>query len=279
MNDQQAQLRLHELGHFLRTRRDRLTPERVGLPRGERRRAPGLRRAEVAHLAGVSVDWYTWLEQGRPILASEQVLERLVTALHLDPDERVHLFLLARQQVPPTRDSARVIVSPTLQRFLDQQGQSPAVTTDARWNVVAWNTAACVVFGDYNQMTSRERNTVWRLFTTPAYRQIFVDWESYARRVLAQFRASSSRFFGDPQITDLIHDLMLCSAEFRAWWPDHEVLNSPEEHKALVHPYAGVLLFDRLTFQVFEVPDLTVTVYLASDKTDTAQKLAKILNQ
>ena len=279
MVNQQEQLRLQELGDFLRTRRARLTPEYVGFPRGARRRSPGLRRAEVAQLAHVSVDWYTWLEQGRSIVASIQVLESLVTALHLDADERVHLFFLARQQPPPERASDLAIVSPTLQRFLDQQGQSPALVSDARWDVLAWNDAACVVFGDFGQMTSRERNNVWRLFAVPSYRRLFFDWEEHARHVLAQFRASSSRFLGDPHMTELIHDLMLTSPEFRAWWPDHEVMGTPEGQKALNHSQAGSLLFDRLTFQVFDAPDLKVTVYTASEETDTAQKLSQMLNQ
>ena len=279
MVSQQEQLRLQELGDFLRTRRARLAPEYVGLPRGSRRRSSGLRRVEVAQLAGVSVDWYTWLEQGRPITASTQVLESLAQALRLDADERVHLFLLARQQPPPERVSDLVIVSPTLQRFLDQQDQSPSLVTDARWDVLAWNDAACVVFGDFRQMTSRERNNVWRLFAVPSYRLLFVDWEGHARRVLAQFRASSSRFLGDPQVTQLIHDLTLSSPEFRAWWPDHEVISAPEGQKTLNHPQAGSLLFDRLTFQVFEAPDLKVTIYTASENTDTSQKLSQLLNQ
>jgi len=127
MGREQQDQRLQELGDFLRTRRARLAPEDVGLPRGSRRRAPGLRRAEVAHLAGVSVDWYTWLEQARPITVSTQVLESLVQALHLHAHERDHLFFLAHQQPPPARAMEPETVSPTLQRFLDHQGLSPSL--------------------------------------------------------------------------------------------------------------------------------------------------------
>jgi transcriptional regulator with XRE-family HTH domain len=233
----------------------------------------------VAQLAGVSVDWYTWLEQGRPIMASREVLESLVQALRLDADERIYLFLLARQQPPPKRASDPVSVSPTLQHFLNQQNQSPALVTDERWNVVAWNDVACIVFGDFGQMTSRERNTVWRFFTMPSYRHLFVDWEGHARHILAQFRASSSRFLGDPQVTVLIHDLMLSSPEFRACWPNHEVVGTPEGHKVLNHPQAGSLQFDRLTFQILDAPDLRVSIYTASEQTETAQKLSQLLKQ
>src|SRR5262249_42952772 len=144
---EQEHQRLQELGDFLRTRRARLVPEDVGLPRGSRRRAPGLRRAEVAQLSGVSVDWYTWLEQGRPISVSTQVLESLVSALHLNANEREHLFLLAHQQPPPARAIEPETVSATLQRFLDHQGLSPAFVLGRRWDVVAWNDTARVVLG------------------------------------------------------------------------------------------------------------------------------------
>ena len=139
--EQQSQ-RLQELGDFLRTRRARMAPEDIGLPRGSRRRAPGLRRAEVAQLAGVSVDWYTWLEQGRPITVSTQVLERIVQALRLNANERDHLFFLAHQQPSPARVVETETVSPTLQHFLDQQRLSPAFVLGRRWDVIAWNDAA-----------------------------------------------------------------------------------------------------------------------------------------
>ncbi|GHO85965.1 helix-turn-helix transcriptional regulator [Dictyobacter formicarum] len=279
MAREQEDQRLQELGDFLRTRRNRIAPEDVGLPRGSRRRAPGLRRAEVAQLASVSVDWYTWLEQGRPISVSTQVLESLVQALHLNADERAHLFFLAHQQPPPARAMEPETVSPALQHFLDHQGLSPAFVTGRRWDVVAWNEAARIVFGDYEQMTSHERNTVWRLFTSPMHRQLLVDWEGHARRLLAQFRATCGRYPADPWLTELIHDLMIASPEFRAWWPDHEVLIASEGHKTFNHPQVGYLVFELVTFQVFDAPDLTVTVYIPLDEADTPAKISQLLSE
>src|SRR5579875_920089 len=145
---QQQKYRLHELADFLRTRRARLKPEVMGLPRGGRRKTPGLRRAEVAQLVGVSVDWYTWLEQGRPITPSIQVLERLCQTLRLDTDERNHLFLLAHQQPPPTLVPEAEVVSPALQHFLDQFGPRPAFVVGRRWDVLARNNAGSALFGD-----------------------------------------------------------------------------------------------------------------------------------
>jgi transcriptional regulator with XRE-family HTH domain len=280
LKPQQQEYRLQELGDFLRTRRARLTPEDVGLPRGSRRKTPGLRRAEVAQLVGVSVDWYTWLEQGRSITPSTQVLERLVQTLRLDANERTHLFLLAQQQAPPALLQEPEVVSPALQHFLDQFGTRPAFVSGRRWDVLAWNDAGCAVFGDYRRRTApRERNTIWGIFTNPLARQVIVDWEEDARYLLAQFRSSCGRYPGDAQLTELVHDLMLCSPEFRAWWPDHEVQSGQEGRKTLNHPQVGYLLFERLTFQVFDTPDLKVTVYTPLQEADTPHKLEQLLEQ
>jgi transcriptional regulator with XRE-family HTH domain len=280
LKPQQQDHRLHELGDFLRTRRARLTPEEVGLPKGTRRKTPGLRRAEVAQLVGVSVDWYTWLEQGRSITPSTQVLERLVQALRLDANERTHLFLLAQQQAPLALVLETEIVSPALQHFLDQFGTRPAFISGRRWDVLAWNDAGCAVFGDYRRMTApRERNTIWGIFTNPVSRQFVVNWEEDARQLLAQFRSSCGRYPGDAQLMELIHDLQLHSPEFRAWWPDHEVRSGQEGRKTLNHPQVGSLLFERLTFQVFDTPDLKITVYTPLEEADTPRKVDLLLEQ
>jgi transcriptional regulator with XRE-family HTH domain len=276
---QQHAYRLQELGDFLRTRRARLTPEEVGLPRGSRRKTPGLRRAEVAQMVGVSVDWYTWLEQGRSITPSTQVVERLAQTLRLDANERNHLFLLAQQHAPPVLVLETEIVSPALHHFLDQFGTRPAFVSGRRWDVLARNDAGCAVFGDDRQVTTRERNTIWSVFTNPLARQFIVDWEEDARQLLAQFRSSCARYPGDTQLTELIHDLMLASPEFRAWWPDHEVRSGQEGRKTLNHPQVGYLVFERLTFQVFDTPDLKVTVYTPLEEADTPRKLEQLLEQ
>lgn len=165
----------------------------------------------MAQLVGVSVDWYTWLEQGRPITPSTQVLEHLVQALRLDANERNHLFLLAQQQPPPTLVPETEIVSPALQHFLDQFGTRPAFISGRRWDMLAWSDAGCAVFGDFRQMSTRERNTIWGIFTNSLSRQFVVHWEEDARHLLAQFRNSCGRYPGDPQLTEMIHDLMLAS--------------------------------------------------------------------
>ncbi|TBL81846.1 helix-turn-helix transcriptional regulator [Paenibacillus thalictri] len=270
--------RLQELAQFLRARRARVTPEQAGLTFSGRRRTPGLRRGEVALLAGISVDWYTWLEQARNIQVSTQVLDSIARALQLDANERNHLFMLALQQLPADLTPAEGEITRTLQSFLDQQGTSPAYVSDQRLTIVAWNRSASLIYGKYEEMTPRERNSVWRTFTSPYVRRMLQShWESHARHRLAQFRACYGKFVGDPWWTELIEDLSRASAEFRAWWPQHDVLNGPEGLKINHHPTAGRLVFEQISFSVMDQPHLTVTINIPSTDDDTVAKLQKFL--
>jgi transcriptional regulator with XRE-family HTH domain len=272
--------RLLDLAQFLRTRRARISPEQAGLPNGARRRTPGLRRGEVALLSGVSVDWYTWLEQARNIQVSAQVLESIARALQLDSNERKHLFLLALQQLPADLTSAESDISPTLQSFLDLQGISPAFITDQRLNIVAWNKIASMIYGNYEDMSPRERNSVWRTFTSPYVRQLLQEnWETHARHRLAQFRANYGKFAGDPWWMELIGELNQVSEEFKEWWPQHDVLNGPEGKKINHHPTAGLLVFDQISFLVSDAPHLTVMINIPSNDDDTVSKLSKLLSK
>lgn len=274
-NDQ----RQRELALFLKTRRARLSPEQVGLPGGGRRRTPGLRREEVALLAGVSADWYTWLEQARDIQASAQVLDSIAAALRLDATERRHLYLLALRQLPADPQPADEAVPSTLWRFLELQAPCPAIATDQRMDVVAWNRPACLIYGDYGAMPQRERNTVWRTFTSPYVRELLREgWEPHARHRLAQFRAGYARFAGDPWWLAMIEDLNRVSAEFREWWPTHDVLNGPEGTKRNYHPSAGLLVFEQAAFTVSNAPHLTVIVNMPSPESDTTFRLERLLN-
>jgi hypothetical protein len=276
--EQSANQRLHELAHFLQTRRARISPEQAGLSNGGRRRTPGLRRGEVALLSGISVDWYTWLEQARNIQVSAQVLESIVRALQLDSNERKHLFLLALQQLPADLTPVESVISPMLQTFLDLQGTSPAFVTDQRLNVVAWNKVASMIYGNYEAMTTRERNSVWRMFTSPYVRQLLQEtWETHARHKLAQFRANYGKFAGDPWWMEIIDELNRASEEFRAWWPQHDVLNGPEGMKINYHPTAGLIVFNQISFLVSDAPQLTVTINIPSNDDVMISKLSKLL--
>jgi transcriptional regulator with XRE-family HTH domain len=210
VESQPQQQRLRELGDFLRKRRSRLAPEDVGFSRGNRRQTTGLRREEVALLMGVSTEWYTWLEQGRPINTSTQVLESLVRALLLDVDERAYLFFLAHQQPPPDIATTVETVSPSLQHYLDHLGNSPAYVTGKYWDIVAWNDAARITFLDYPLLeNSRDRNILWHFFTWPSSQEIMVNREQLARWLVAAFRISYGRYFGNTQMTTLVQDLMI----------------------------------------------------------------------
>lgn len=262
--------RHQELAEFLRSRRARLSPEQVGFARGMRRRTPGLRREEVALLAGVSPEWYTRLEQGRDINVSVQLLESLARVLQLDGNERTYLFLLALRQPPPVETFSAPTISPTLQLFLDQLGTTPACVVDARLNSVARNQAHCAVFGVHKGQSERDRNIIWRIFTQPGPKGEF------ARLCLAQFRAEYGRFIGDPWWTKQIAELSEISPEFRELWARPDVLNALEGRKSMDHPSLGELAFEFLWLQEVNSPDLRIFVYTPRSK-ETADKIAQLL--
>lgn len=157
--------RYKELADFLKTRRSKVSPSQAGLSSSIRRRTPGLRREEIAQLAGIGITWYTWLEQGRPIQVSAQVVESLSRVLFLDKEERNHLYQLANLPLPIDTLTPQETVTPILQHVLDSLYLSPAILINQRWNVIAWNQAACIVLGDFLHMSDRERNIVWAMFT------------------------------------------------------------------------------------------------------------------
>ena len=265
------------MADFLKTRRARLSPEEAGLPRGARRRTPGLRREEVAHLANVGVTWYTWLEQARAVSPSEQVLEGVARALKLDRDERTHLFTLADRPVRPANGSEEEAVGPGLIRVLEALEPNPAYAMGKRWDKLAWNGAWAAVFGDPEALARRGRNTVWRMFTDEESRRRVTDWEGHAKHVLAQFRASAGRHAGDPTFAKLVEDLKEASPEFRRWWPRHDVEGSPEGRKELDHAVAGRLVFEHTTFQLHDDPDLKMVLFTPLQDSDTPEKVRRLL--
>lgn len=267
-----------ELATFLRTRRARLSPADVGLPRTARRKTAGLRREEVAQLAGVGVTWYTWLEQGREINVSVQVLDSLAQTLRLSAEEKAHLFLLADQVPLPYPAPQQEQVSPFLQQLLEHQRSSPAYIMGRRWDVLAWNRAACQVITNFAALPVEERNIMRLIFTDEESRHRFVDWEAMAQGILAQFRASSSHYRDDEQLGALITDLQHCSPEFACWWPRHEVQGRRAGQKKLLHPQAGLLELDHSTFQIDGSPGLKMVIYLPANE-ETARKLEQLSKQ
>lgn len=211
-----------ELAAFLRACREAITPEQVGLADSGRRRTPGLRREEVATLAGVGVTWYTWLEQGRDIGVSAPVLERIARVLKLDGAQRRHLFLLAQNRPPVEPGKTWCSVPPLVRRLMDDWPHHPAYVLNLRWDVLAWNAAAQTLF-DFEQRPAGQRNLLWLLFTAEDLRGVFVNWAEQAPRMLASFRRDFVRATTDPSITDLVRQLERASPEFRQWWPCQDV--------------------------------------------------------
>jgi transcriptional regulator with XRE-family HTH domain len=268
--------RRRELADFLRTRRERLAPEEVGLPRGTRRRVLGLRREELAQLAGVGLTWYTWLEQGRDIRVSRQVVDSLGRALRLDPTERRHLASLSDPSAQVTELGVVADVPAALQALLDQQGASPAYVMNPRWDVLAWNHAARALFADFPRLPPAQRNMVWLLFTEPALRGLLLDWEEHARVVLGQFRASRERREGDPAFAELVERLRAASPEFRAWWPRHEVRGRFEGRREFEHPTLGRLVLEQFTLRALEDDELRLVLYTPLPEADTTDKLTRL---
>jgi transcriptional regulator with XRE-family HTH domain len=258
-----------EIAEFLRARRARLRPQDVGLPDGSRRRTPGLRREEVAQLADISTTYYTFLEQGRDVRPSEQVLDSLGRALRLTPAERAHLHDLVHG---PALDGA---VAPdallqSVAALVDRLDPWPAYVTGRRFDVLASNRAVRALWADWPSRPPEQRNVLWWTFLDPAAREALVDWESVARAELARFRAASARHPGDPGFAALIEQLQEGSAEARRWWPEHDVVPLSSGMKRIRHPALGVVEFHHVVLQVADDPEQKLVTFTANAE-DTAR--------
>ena len=272
-------VRRREFGAFLRSRREKLTPESVGLPHGVRRRTPGLRREEVALLAGVGTTWYTWLEQGRDVQPSPEVLSAIADALRLNHAERRHIATLSDRPLPDWRATGAECVTESLQRILKSLTRQPAYILGRRWDVLAWNRAATVLFGDYAKLTGDTRNIMHLLFVNHQHRALLIDWGELAPAALAMFRADSARYVGDPDFERLIDTLMRSSPEFRTWWPKHDVSRDVTRQKRIKHPVAGRMVFEYSSFMVAEQPDMKLVVYTPLEESETSAKLTRLLGR
>lgn len=248
-----------ELSDFLKSRRARLSPDAVGLPAGGRRRAPGLRREEVASLAGVGLTWYTWFEQGRDIRVSPDFLANVSRALRLDGAERRHLFVLLGQDgAPPPLAPRRA--SPALQRMLEGLVHYPAYLRTARWDPIAWNQAADRLFG-FARRRPEERNFLRLAFTDPEFRERMPNWSVDAPAMVAKFRVDYARYRGDAELDALVKEMTRRSPEFRQFWRRHDVMSSGEGIKTLRVKGKGDMLFEHTSFSVNGEPDLNLLVY------------------
>ncbi len=250
---------MRELGVFLRSRRERITPAEVGLPVTGRRRTPGLRREELALLAGISATWYTYLEQGRDIRPSEQVLAALAEALRLDQSERDHLFQLAGHTPAAVVDDERLTAEEAAVPLMLQP--NPAYIIGNSYDVLSYNQAADDLFPN---LTADRPNFVRWTFLEPAARRVIVDWESEAQGLLARLRTLAGRHPGHPRFTALIDELHAGSAEVRAWWPRYDVQVRQSGRKRLRIPRRGIVEFAFTAFHLAERPEQTLVVYAPS---------------
>ncbi|MEU5547393.1 helix-turn-helix transcriptional regulator [Streptomyces sioyaensis] len=271
---QDAARRRQELRDFLMTRRARVTPAEAGLPDGGRRRTPGLRREEVAVLAGVGASWYQWLEQGRDITVSPQVLDAVARVLRLNGAERRHLYVLAGLNPPPRQDAEELGLTDVcagLQRLIDAWMPFPAHIMDPYWNTIAYNEAAQLVLGHGRPGVSR--NCLIAFFTDPVYRARAASWETNAPLVVAQFRAACSVRPGDEGFDAVVRETSALSAEFAELWARADVQDGGTLHKEMAHPLVGALLFETTLLQIPVRPDLSIVLHNPRSESDTATKL------
>ncbi|MFF0628115.1 helix-turn-helix transcriptional regulator [Streptomyces sp. NPDC004296] len=265
-----AAARRRELGAFLRARRERTSPAEVGLPGSARRRTPGLRREELAVLAGVSTTWYAYLEQGRDVRPSDQVLAAIADTLRLAGDERAHLRALAdgaagrqhavtREAPPP---SPVETVAPEVAAVLALVAPAPAYVTGATTDVLVWNDPAAELFPGLALRRDTERPNLARwVFLDPDARHVLVDWEAVAQSVLARLRTNAGRHPGDERFARLAEELRAGSAEADAWWPRYDIATHRTGTKRVRHPSRGELTLGHAAFTVADAPEQVLVVY------------------
>ncbi|MGW2643398.1 helix-turn-helix transcriptional regulator [Streptomyces sp. NPDC001393] len=265
--------RRDELREFLMSRRARVSPEEAGLPAGGgRRRTPGLRREEVAVLAGVGASWYQWLEQGREISVSPQVLDAVARVLRLSDAERRHLYLLAGMN-PPAPEVApeqKRANCDGLRRLIDTWMPYPAHIMDLYYNCVMYNDAAAIVLGMRPDIT---QNCLIDFFVDPLYRSRSHSWERNARTVVAQFRAACAARPDDEGFQAVLAEVSEASAEFRAMWDRRDIEDQGQIRKELEHPLVGLLVVESTAMKVPARPDLSIVLHTPLDEANTAAKL------
>ncbi|MEV6397577.1 helix-turn-helix transcriptional regulator [Streptomyces sp. NPDC051907] len=261
-----------DLGDFLRSRRARIQPDDVGLPSHGRRRVPGLRREEVAQLAGVSVDYYIRLEQGRGTSVSDSVLDAVARVLRLDETEREHLHDVAR---PKRRTPApeRQQVRPGLQLLLDTVENAPAYIFGRRLDVLAWNALGDALVG-YTQMAPKERNVLRQVFLDPAAADLYPEWSAVAAETVAFLRLDAGRHPDDGRLASLVGELSMKSEHFRRLWADHQVRDKTYGVKRVAHPLVGELTLPYETLSPPGDPDQLLVVYTPQPGSETAERLS-----
>ncbi len=271
--------RREELKNFLRTRRARLSPVEFGFPNGTRRRTPGLRRDEVAQLANIGTTTYTFLEQGRNINVSTNVLDKLAAVLKLNEQEKQHLFRLAIGELPRVSPISNT-PSIALLTMLENLGVCPGLILNYRFDVIARNRAADLVFGYSDNMPELERNVLWRLVHDPRRKSFYENYDDYFNHVLAYFRWMSTNYMEDSELKHFVEQLKQASEEFRDAWSQHAVFDSSMLNHTLQlnHPRLGPISGSYVLLTIFGYPNFTVCIFTPCPETDSAEKIARALD-
>jgi len=277
----EQQSRLQALSAFLKGKRASILPESIGLPPGTRRRTPGLRREEVAQLAGVSTTWYTWLEQGRDIRMSTSVLDQIANALQLTIDERKYLYALALEAGSGAigQKEESLEINPSLQKILDELRFCPTIITDRRFFIVGWNEAAAHVFLDFEQIPFEQRNMIHLLFTRKELQRLAVNWEHFIRGYLAILRAYYGQYMEDDWYDRFLGEMKGVHPDFELLWEQSEVKTAPEVLIEFRHAKAGKMLFHMTSLQVHGDSDLRCSIYTPVPDSPTENKLKKLLER
>ncbi|WP_087007727.1 helix-turn-helix transcriptional regulator [Gulosibacter sp. 10] len=270
---------MRELGTFLRRRRERLVREDFDLPPvGRSARTTGLRREEIAYRAGVSVTWYTWLEQGRDINPSRQVIDSLAVTMRLSAAEHAYVLALAGYAaVTADGPASPESLPPQLQRFLDAQDPSPAFALSANWMIVGWNRAYGALYPGVAEAEPERRNLLRLIFTDPSVRSLLPDWEVTSRQFLAEYRAETGGMLGQEQHVRLIASLTEESAEFAEAWQAHRIERFASRERRFRHP-VGELVFEQHRLVPSDQPELQLVVYLAEAGSETLLAMHGLLD-
>jgi transcriptional regulator with XRE-family HTH domain len=235
----QGSERRKELGLFLRARRDQAVRAEYGLPPIARKRERGLRREEIAFLSGVSVTWYTWLEQGRDISPSRQVLESICRSLHLSDTGLAYVLSLGGYATSVPSSPAAATAPAHVQRLMDALDPNPAFALFPDWGVAGWNTAYAALYPNIAKVPAPDRNLLWLVFTDPYVRDLLPDWDVTSKRFLAEFRAETGQRLGDPDIKYQVERLQEASPEFRTAWDRYDILGFESRERLFHHPAGG----------------------------------------
>jgi transcriptional regulator with XRE-family HTH domain len=268
----------NELAQFLKSRRRQISPETVGLSTLGHRRTAGLRREEVSYLSGVSVTWYTWLEQGRDIRPSRQVVDALARTLRLSAAEHDYVRRLTSDAEDARPRSPDEGCPSHVQRLLDALGASPAYALTAHWAIVGWNRAYEAFYPNVATTPATERNLLSLVFTDPYVRGLLVDWRTDSRRFLGQFRAEAGLRVHEPEYARVIGHLRQVSEHFRTGWERHDVDRFTSRERQFEHPTAGTLLLEHHRLAVSDHPDLHLVVYTAMPGSGTQPRLDALVS-